>query len=66
MVNRVKSSGQMTLEAGGSVDMVYLDFSKAFDKVGHGILHHKLKALGITGHLRIYIFLISLQDDQIL
>ena len=37
-------------EAGGSVDMVYLDFSKAFD---HGIFLHKLKALGITGHLGI-------------
>ena len=42
------------LEAGGSVDMVYLDFSKAFDKVDHGILLHKLKALGITGHLGIW------------
>ena len=41
------------LEAGGSVDMVYLDFSKAFDKVDHGIHLHKLKALGITGHLGI-------------
>ena len=42
------------LEAGGSVDMVYLDFSKAFDKVDHGILFHKLKALGITGHLDMF------------
>ena len=44
------------LEDGGSVDMVYLDFSKAFDKVDHGILLHKLKALGITGHLGIWFF----------
>ena len=31
-------------------DMVYLDFSKAFDKVDHDILLHKVKALGITGN----------------
>ena len=43
------------LEDGGSVDM-YLDFSKAFDKVDHGILLHKLKALRITGHLGIWFF----------
>ena len=41
------------LEDGRSVDMVYLDFSKAFDKVDHGILLHKLKALGITGNFGI-------------
>ena len=44
------------LEDGGSVDMVYLDFSRAFDKVDHGILLHKLKALGITGHLGLCCF----------
>ena len=33
------------------VDMVYLDFSKAFDKVDHGILLHKVKELSITGKL---------------
>ena len=42
------------LESGGSVDIVYLDFSKACDKVDHGILLHKLKALGIIGHLGIF------------
>ena len=32
-------------------DMIYLDFAKAFDKVDHGVLLHKLKQLGITGKL---------------
>jgi len=31
------------------VDVVYLDFSKAFDKVDHNILLHKLKDLQING-----------------
>ena len=35
---------------------VYLDFSKAFDKVDHGILLHKLKALGITGNLGMWFY----------
>ena len=36
--------------------MVYLDFAKAFDKVDHGILLHKLKDLGITGKLGVWFF----------
>ena len=39
-----------------SVDMVYLDFAKAFDKVDNGILLHKLKDLGITGKLSVCFF----------
>ena len=37
-------------------DMIYLDFSKAFDKVDHGILLHKLRDLGITGRLGLWFF----------
>ena len=38
------------------VGMVYLDFSKAFDKVADGILLHKLKALGMTGNLGMWFY----------
>ena len=43
------------LENGDNIDSIYLDFSKAYDKVDHGILLHKLKALGITGKLGKWI-----------
>ena len=41
------------------VDMMYLDFPKASDKVDHGILLHKLRALGRGGNIgiRLYHFL---------
>ena len=39
-----------------TVDMIYLDFPKAFDKVDHGILLHKLRDLGITGSLGLWFF----------
>ena len=42
------------LSSDTTVDMIYLDFSKAFDKVDHGVLLHKLKDLGITGKLGIW------------
>ncbi|KAG0713115.1 RNA-directed DNA polymerase from mobile element jockey [Chionoecetes opilio] len=44
-----------TLAAGNNVDVVFLDFAKAFDKVDHGILLHKIKALGLRGKLRIWL-----------
>ena len=44
------------LDSGGSVDMVYLGFSKAVDRVDHGILLHKLKALEITGNLGMWYY----------
>lgn len=43
------------LAEGGNVDVVYLDFSKAFGRVDHGILLHKLKAMGITGELGVWL-----------
>ena len=43
------------LDSNSSVDM-YLDFSKVFDKVDHGILLHKLRAVGITRNIGIWLF----------
>ena len=43
------------LEKGDSVDAIYLDFSKAFDKVDHYILLKKVESLGITGKLLEWI-----------
>ena len=37
------------------VDVIYLDFAKAFDKVDHGLLIQKLKRLGISGNLLKWI-----------
>ena len=41
----------MDLEKGACSDTIYLDFAKAFDKVDHGVLHNKLRDLGIHGKL---------------
>ena len=37
------------LEKSNNVDVNYLDFSKSFDKVDHGILLNKLKKIRING-----------------
>jgi hypothetical protein len=39
----------------GNVDVIYLDFAKAFDKVDHGILLHKMRDLGIHGNIGIWL-----------
>ena len=43
------------LEEHSNVDALYLDMSKAFDKVDHAILLRKLKAFGITGKVHNWI-----------
>ena len=43
------------LEEGGEVDAIYLDFSKAFDKVDHNILLKKLACLNIGGKVLRWI-----------
>ena len=39
------------LDNGRQVDVVFIDFSKAFDKVNHAVLLQKLCNFGITGSL---------------
>ena len=41
----------MALEHGQDINIAFLDVSKAFDRVWHTGLIHKLKVLGITGRL---------------
>lgn len=43
------------LEDGSNADVVYLDFSKAFDKVDFNIVLNKLKGLGINGKIHSWI-----------
>ena len=44
-----------TWEEGRVTDTIYLDFAKAFDKVDHDILCHKIRQLGITGKVGHWI-----------
>jgi ribonucleases P/MRP protein subunit RPP40 len=43
------------VDEGKPVDAVYLDFSKAFDKISHPKLMQKLHAYGITGKVKNWI-----------
>ena len=43
------------LNEGREVDVIYLDFSKAFDKVDHSLLLRKLEFYGISGKLYDWI-----------
>ena len=43
------------LDIGEPVDVLYLDFAKAFDKVPHQRLLYKLREIGITGKLHNWI-----------
>ena len=43
------------LEKGNGVDVIYLDFAKAFDKLDHKVTLNKLAALGVQGRIGRWI-----------
>jgi hypothetical protein len=43
------------MEEGGQIDVIYTDFEKAFDRVDHDIIIHKLYGMGIHGDLLRWI-----------
>ena len=47
---------QLLRSGNNTVDMVYIDFAKAFNKVDHGVLLQKIKMLGITGKLGVWLY----------
>ena len=44
-----------SLLANQNVDVIYLDFAKAFDRVDHGILLGKMRKIGVSGRLYSWI-----------
>ena len=43
------------LDESKQTNMIFLDFSKAFDSVDHNMLIHKLHKLGFSGKLLLWI-----------
>ena len=43
------------MESGKGVDVVYTDFSKAFDTVDTGVLLHELKECGVRGRVGCWL-----------
>ena len=47
------------LDAFGQADIIYLDFSEAFDSVNHKLLLQKIQSFGINGFFFILVQFIS-------
>ena len=52
------------LDQGGVIDVIYCDFMKAFDKVPHNCLLHKIQSYGICGKLHRWIQSFLLNQQQ--
>ena len=44
------------LADGAQVAVIYLDYAKAFDIIDHGVLHHKIKAIGVGSKVGLWLF----------
>ena len=53
--HQIPSNKQWTLDEDDPLDVIYLDFAKAFDKVPHKRLIKKLEAHGISGNVSRWI-----------
>ena len=53
----------MSLDLHKMLDVVYIDFSRAFDSVVHSKLLHKLRNVGITGNL--YNWIVEFLTDRL-
>jgi len=51
----VLDSWVKNLEEGGQIDVIYMDFTKAFDKVPHCRLINKLRSYGVNDQLILWI-----------
>ena len=52
------------IEDGTCIDVIYLDFQKAFDKVPHKCLMNKLKVYGIQGNVYTWIYKTFCQTEN--
>ena len=57
LTNLLEYLEEMTrlVDEGHNVDVIYLDFAKAFDKVAHSRLMAKCRALGVVGEVAAWI-----------
>ena len=57
LTNLLEALGYITdmVDKGVPVDEIFLDFKKAFDKVSHERLIHKLDSMGIKGSVLLWI-----------